>query len=144
LKSFRNANANKGIENTIYYSEHHKIIEKLLKRCDSVVACDVNDPANIYGFLVYERIQGILVLHYGYTKLPFRMLGVLRQMLESTGHDFVKGTALYSHQTGIGYRLSFKYNLVFHPYMLVNYDDAASQGDSGLHAPFSSRPNPGE
>lgn len=121
LKSFRGGAMAKYVENTIYFSEHHKLVERLLKRSKTVVACNPEDPATIYGYLCYEIVEGIFCVHYGYTKQPFRVLGVLRQLLHSTGHDFARGTGLATHQNQVGARMALKYNLVYHPYILLNY-----------------------
>ena len=57
LKSYRKSRITEGIENPIYFSEHHKIIEELLKRCDVVVASASDDSSIIYGYLVFEKIS---------------------------------------------------------------------------------------
>ena len=127
LKSFRSGLICKHVDNTIYFSEHHKVIERLLKRSTTVMACDPNDPATIYGYLCFDRVEGILVVHYAYVKQTFRGMGVLRQLLKSIeGHDW-NGAGLFSHSTLISSRLSLKYNLVYHPYILLNYNNQPEQ-----------------
>lgn len=121
LNSFRKGSFTKFVDNKIYFSEQHKLIERLIKRATVKIAVDPADPATIYGYLVYEYVQGVLVVHYGYTKQTFRAMGVLRQMLHSIQHDF-STAALYSHNTIIGSRLGHKYNLIYHPYILMNYN----------------------
>ena len=121
LKSFRNGLICKDVENTIYFNEHHKLIEKLVKRGTTRVACVADDPANIVGWACYEKIAGILAFHFAYTKHIYRGLGVLRQiMLElNQNHNLA---SLYTHQTSLGKKLSHKYNMIYHPYILMNYD----------------------
>lgn len=121
LESFRNGLVCKGVDHTIYYDQQHKLIEKLFKICTVKIACDEKDPANIFGYLVYQKIDGITVLHYAYTKHTFRKLGVQRELLKTIDHDFKTGAGLYTHATKIAEKLSFKYNLVYHPYILINY-----------------------
>jgi predicted GNAT family acetyltransferase len=116
----------KHVDNTIYFSEHHKLVEKLLKRSTTVIAVDPNDPATIYGYLTYERLEGILVVHYSYVKHTFRGMGVLRQLLKSIEHDW-NTAGLFTHSTIISARLSLKYNLIYHPYILINYNESPQE-----------------
>jgi GNAT superfamily N-acetyltransferase len=122
LKSFRSGLMPKKVDNTIFFSEHHKLAERLLKRSKTLVATDPADPATIYGYLVFERIEGIFVLHYVYVKHTFRAMGVMRQLMAATEQDF-KLAGLFSHMTEIMERLALKYNLVYHPYILINYNE---------------------
>jgi hypothetical protein len=123
LKSFRTGLITKFVDNNIYFSEQHKVVERLLRRSNTIMAVSPTDPATIYGYLVTERIDGILVVHYGYTKQTFRGMGVLRQLLATIEHDFNRNTGLYTHSTVISARLGIKYNLIYHPYILINYND---------------------
>lgn len=123
LKSYRSSGWGcKFVDNTIYFTEQHKLVERLLKRCTTLIATDPADPATIYGYVVFEKIDGILVFHYCYTKHTFRAMGVLRQLLKSMDHDW-NMAGLYTHMTKLFDRLSLKYNLVYHPYILVNYNE---------------------
>lgn len=121
LKSFRSGLLPREVDNTIYFTEHHKVVEKLLKCSTTLIATSPDDPATIYGYVVYQHIDGILTLHYCYVKHTFRGMGVLRQLLKSIEHDW-NTTGLFSHMTKIFERLSLKYNLVYHPYILINYN----------------------
>lgn len=123
LKSFRVGLVCKHVDNTIYFTEHHKVAERIMKRATVKIATDPADPATIYGYLVYERIDGILVVHYAYVKHTFRAMGVLRQLMATIEHDFNRNTGLFTHSTIISARLSLKYNLIYHPYILMNYND---------------------
>jgi hypothetical protein len=120
LKSFRAGTMCRDVESTIYFSEHHKLIEKLVRRGTTRVVCADNDPATIIGWACYERIDGILVVHYAYTKHTFRALGVQRKLIEELQTDF-KLASIYTHQTLLAKRLATKYNMIYHPYILINY-----------------------
>jgi hypothetical protein len=124
LKSYRNGGIPKFVDNTIYFSEHHKLIERLLQRATTKVACSPTDPTNIYGYICYERIDGVYVLHYAYVKHTFRNLGILRAMIKASGHDGETAGAL-THGSGVTDRIGAKFKLTYHPYILINY-----RGDS--------------
>jgi GNAT superfamily N-acetyltransferase len=121
LRSFRENGLARPVNNEIYYSEQHKLIEKLLKRCTVSVACDPNDPTSIYGYICHEKIDGIFVLHYVYVKHPFRSLGLAKTLLLETKHN-TDHAALYTHTTAAAVKLQQKFNMLYHPYLLINYE----------------------
>ena len=120
LKSFRDNGLAKPVNNEVYFSEQHKLIERLLKTATVQVACDPNDAASIYGWSCYERVEGIFVIHYTYIKHPFRGLGIASAILAESKHDF-NTTGLFTHWTTAALRLHDKKNLMYHPYILINY-----------------------
>ena len=76
LKSYRNALACKNVPNEIYFNEHHKLIERLVKDNKVVVACSETDANELYGYIVAGQSEGIFVLHYIYVKHSFRNMGI--------------------------------------------------------------------
>lgn len=119
LKSFRNGMFCKNVDNTIYFLNHHKIVDSCTLKGKTVICCNADDPKTIYGYICYEEIEGQFVLHFIYVKNLYRKLGIGKQLLAQTGHDF--GTlGCYTHQTIVGAMNEEKYNLVYHPYLLFN------------------------
>lgn len=121
LKSFRNGSLCRHVDNTVYFTEHHKLIERLLKTCKVRIATSQDDAANILGYMVHEKVDGIFVLHYAYTKHTFRCLGVMKQLILDSGQD-LNTAGVHTHMTEIFNRLALKYNLIYHPYILINYN----------------------
>jgi len=69
-------------------NDHFKIktqeIDNALSKSEVAVACFKDDPNFIYGYVVYKHIKpDVLIVHYAYTKAPFRKYGVLKSILES-------------------------------------------------------------
>lgn len=54
----------KGVPNSIYYYQHHKILEQLIRRSVVIVGCNPDDPDEIYSWLCAEVIDNVLVVHY--------------------------------------------------------------------------------
>lgn len=82
LKSFRESEFAKGIPTSLYYREHHRLIERLLERAQVLVACNPESPSQIYGWICFERSRA-RVIHYVYVKQPFRELGIAKRLLEA-------------------------------------------------------------
>lgn len=119
LKSYRNSYFAKNISNTIFYSEHHKLLEKVINQSKIVVACKEDEPDQIYGWICAGKTEGIFTLHYIYVKHPFRSFGVGKALLNAFEHD-TESAAVYTHHTKVAEKLAAKYNMIYHPYVIIN------------------------
>ena len=54
----------------------------MIKRSNVLICCDPEDFNHIYGYVVYEDIAGVSVVHFIYLKQPFRKIGLAKRMLE--------------------------------------------------------------
>ena len=122
LKSYRQSLFARNITSTVYFSEHHKVLENLLRNSTVIMACDKQDPTTVYGYICAGKVDGVFVLHYVYVKHSFRNLGVGKALLNAFDHD-VNTAAVYTHHTRMSERLAPKYNLLYHPYLLCQCED---------------------
>lgn len=116
LKSYRNSNFSRFISNTIYFGEHHKLIEELVSQNKVIVACNTEDPNQLFGYICAGEVEGFFVCHYIYVKHTYRNMGLGKELLNQFNHDPAKA-GLYTHHTRIADRLAPRYNLVYHPYL---------------------------
>lgn len=116
LRSYRASKWAKQITNTVYFAEHHKVLERLLKNNKVFVACHNDDPGQLYGFICADKIDNIFCLHYIYVKQTFRNLGIGTMLLNAFEHD-PNFAAVYTHHAPMADRLAPKYNMVHHPYL---------------------------
>jgi GNAT superfamily N-acetyltransferase len=110
LRSFkRSSYFAKHIQDALFFENHHKIVEAILRRGALVrVATPAEDPATILGYLVGEGE----VVHFIYVKKSFRGFGVARSLLSQTSHD-----SQFSHWTYDADYLLKKYpKAVYNPY----------------------------
>lgn len=128
LKSFRYSTFAKDITNTVYFTNHHKVIEDRLKNNQTIIACNDADPSQIFGFINAGLTDGILCINYIYVKQTFRNLGIGKILLNSFNHD-PSVASCYTHETRISERLAAKYNMVYHPYLLFNLPEASNDDD---------------
>lgn len=123
LHSYRSSLHTKNVVNTVYFGEHHDLLERIMNRSEAVIACNADDPNQIFGYIVYERIDNALVVHYIYVKQSFRKLGIGKTLLQSTGWQ--KGDAfIFTHDTYISAKLAMKYRAMFNPYVPTNHYQA--------------------
>lgn len=118
LKSMRGGPMSKDVNNTTYYSEHHKVVERLLKSCETYVACSEADVAELYGYICAEKVQGVFVLHFAYVKHTFRGIGIGSALLNAYSHD-ASTASFYTHHTHMAQKLAAKYNMVYNPYIAL-------------------------
>ena len=127
LKSYRNSYFAKSITNTVFFTEHHKVIERLIENNQVVIACKSDEPDQIYGYACAGKTDGIFTLHYIYVKHPFRGFGVGKTLLNVFEHDS-SFAGVYTHHTKAADRLAAKYNMIYHPYIFIN--DYGESNDS--------------
>ena len=135
LKTCRNTKFPHEVVNTIFYAGQANLLNNyLVHRSTILVACDVNNSSNIYGYIIYERIQGIFVCHMVYVKLPFRNLGIAKALFKATGHDpfNFNHTGIASVKKHIIGQTQYKeesHNLIYNPYVLVYGNDYGAKVD---------------
>lgn len=119
LKSYRDAPAVKNVPNTIYFSEHHKVIEHILnaKGLMILVACNPDDRDQICGYIVGELSENDSIVHWLYCKHPFRKMGIGRA-LEAAFLDLApaKQALTYTHMSKISDRIQRLKSYTFNPY----------------------------
>ena len=125
LKSYRFSHFGEKITNTIYFAEHHKVIERLIDNSKVLVACNPEEPSQVYGYIIGEEVDGIFVLHFIYVKQTFRNMGVGKTLLDAWGHNKEKA-GVYTHHTRMADKLAAKYNFVYHPYLMFEVSSGKS------------------
>ncbi len=121
LKSYRDAPAVKSVPNTIYYAEHHAVIERIFASAGLVllIACDQNHPEQIFGYAVGERRPEGLMLHWTYVKYPFRKFGIGRALIEAMLTTNVESLPVfYSHSPKGAESLMKSRPYIFNPYAI--------------------------
>ena len=72
----------KQIRSEIFYKEHHKLIEQLLKRSQITIAYPIGDPIIILGFLVMEGTKADPLIHFTFVKRAFRDMGIAETLTQ--------------------------------------------------------------
>lgn len=127
LRCYRHSAQTRGIENPVYFAQHHLLLEGLCKRATITIACNPSDIAQIYGYIAYEEIEGLLVIHFIYMKELYRKLGIGSILAESAGFK-KEAPVLFTHRTYSADFLTQKYLMVYNPYLAYyGYDLAKSE-----------------
>jgi len=129
LKSYRNSQFSRFISNTVYFTEHHKVIERLVQENKVIVACDEKDSNQLFGYICAGNVEGFFICHYIYVKHTYRNMGLGKELLNQFSHD-ASTAGLYTHHTRIADRLAPRYNLVYHPYLAFPAKDNKETEDN--------------
>lgn len=113
LRCYRyNSHTVNRVPSRVFYAEHQKFIERLLKKSTALIAVMKEDPSVILGYLVSEPNT----LHFCYVKKACRGEGIGRQLLKDSGFDLSRETE-FSHFTTEMDAICRKFpTLIFNPY----------------------------
>lgn len=118
LKSYQSSHTVRNIAAPVYFDFHHKLIELILQKCNVLVACEIADHNQLYGYLVYEKVEDIPVFHYAYVKHSFRQMGILGLLLAFANLS-TREQAFYTHETPTLLKIVRSKSLpaVYNPYL---------------------------
>lgn len=100
LKGCRRCARHADLPSTVYYSDVHDQVEKLIAApvVTVLLAVAPHDDDEFFGFTCTERLAGeTKVLHFAYTKLGDRRRGVFRQLAAAAGLDLRRPFFYTSH-----------------------------------------------
>ncbi len=121
LKSYRSSEFAKNIQGEIYYHEHHKVIEEILKTNNVLVACNNEDPSQIYGFMCAGFTQNVFTVHYVYTKHTFRRMGIASALVKAFEYN-PNYACICTHETNAVKKLIKDNAVIYHPYIALTPD----------------------
>jgi len=132
LKQYRESPFSVGISNSVFYSQHRKVIDHLLSRAIIKVACDTQDPTKIYSWACGE-VYDTPVLHFAYTKKEYRNKGLCKLLLAEFGWSL--GNHIITTHF-MKYKNSRQQNkekkIVYNPYLLYVYMSKGVQDESQI------------
>lgn len=118
LKSFRDSDSVKHITNTVFYKRHHALIEKLMTKSSVLLAVNPEDPSQIMGYVCFDVIDDVLLLHYVYVKQTYRSLNVATSLLKAVNPNFGKTGFVFTQMSKTGKSLYTRYLGVYDPYLI--------------------------
>ena len=65
-----------------FKNNHSKLIKRHMNRGQNLVACDVDDPSVIFGYVVSEELEECVCIDFLFVKATFRGLGMARKLLK--------------------------------------------------------------
>ena len=114
LKSY--AAQNKDQPKITVYEMHREVVSRLLEGAITLVACMEDTPDQVLSWVCAQRTSKFLVVHYCYTKAPFRRFGLARTLLNA--FDYKQGEPIViSHKSYICKDLKGRYTFLHIPHL---------------------------
>lgn len=90
LKSYKHGSElGKSTRTGVFFNSYREVLDAILQRSQTFVACLIDEPEVILGYLVHEpladepfTVDPIHILHYAFIKESFRRLGIGQMLLE--------------------------------------------------------------
>jgi hypothetical protein len=116
LRSYRYSSAATKVPNDIYFSERGQegLCKRLLSNCHTVIACDRDEPEQIYGWMCWR--PG--VLHFTLVKSIYRGHGLLSAMFD-VARLGQKEPLVVTHYTRPASRWRERRTVIYNPYLLL-------------------------
>ena len=100
----------KSVRDHIFFDNYRLVLDKIIKESKIYVACHINEPAVIYGYIVFDDD----LIHYVYVKESFRRLGIATSLYQKA---LEYGPISYiTHRTYAIDKLN--HNLIHNPFLL--------------------------
>lgn len=65
------------LTNSIYYEKEKSRISSILGESNVGIICNPDDSAHILGFLVWDFLEDLFILHYAHMKRTYHRLGIM-------------------------------------------------------------------
>ena len=100
--------------------QHHvdDVILPLVLRCPPLMACDLDYPTQVFGWLCGEHQDDRQVLHFLYVRNMWRKQGVATQLLRYTFPKLGRETLYMTHPTQMMRHHLERWCLQFNPYLV--------------------------
>jgi len=96
LYGWENSPQNFGVHKHVYFKTTEVYIKETLKRSGALIACDPDEPDEIFGFVCAEYMDDETVFHWLHVKSSYRGFGVGRALfLYVHKHDYPPFTTSY-------------------------------------------------
>lgn len=104
----------------LYYKRYKPLLLSLIKRSNVLIACLPDDPNIIAGFVVYQLLDDIPIIHWCQVRKMFKQQGIAKYLLSQVSPHFGTKLSIVSHLI-IPNTLPFSFHQVCQKYHL-QYD----------------------
>lgn len=108
----------KAVPREIYHRGQQKLMNQLMAKASCYVACSPEDNNQIFGWMLFEKIKDIGILHYIYVKHPYRRYGIGKSLYNCLDRND-QYPCIASHKTLYLEYIQDKWNLTYNPYILI-------------------------
>jgi GNAT superfamily N-acetyltransferase len=120
------------VPQAVYWPCQHEMVRQLLELGQTIVACDPQDPAHLYGCVTFQPAAAAIV-HWLYVKGDYRRLGLARALVTAAVGDRRPILCTQAPELFNRRELVERHELVYCPYLLLGIAPAAArEGTQGI------------
>lgn len=116
LKSYRDTM--KHMDQSLYKKNQDRLMCQILASSQCLVACSPDEHKQIYGWIIFETINNIAILHYVYVKMIYRKYKIASELFRMIERD-KSIPVIASHFTRRFHDVKKPWNLTYNPYILL-------------------------
>jgi hypothetical protein len=98
-----------------FFETYRDHINGLLARSQVTMATDPTDPTFIHGYIVYQKVADVFLLHWAYVKKDFRRLGVMSRLIESQYPELGEEPLIITYKNDKRKAMFTALNMVYRP-----------------------------
>lgn len=126
LQQIRDAMPWSFIKASRYYDHQTKLIESILSRAETYIACCNDDSSLIYGYVCFEKLNNEIILHWGSVKsgdiVRLRGRGIMTALMQTISPTWRTDLIICTHIGKSFISLKKRFNLTFDPYILATLE----------------------
>lgn len=107
-------------DKTSYLPHQREVITKLLDTANVLVACDPDDSDSLLGYIVYEFVAGVLIVHWLHIKSINRFMHLASDILETIYPNHRTRTIICTQNFMEYSKLRYKFKLSYDPFFLMD------------------------
>ena len=104
--------------NTVYYAGEKTRIGTILEGASVAMVCNPEDEAHIFGFLVWDYIDHLFVLHYVHMKRTYQRMGIASAAIRTVYPKVGRETFIATHLNKLTAEMRGRYQFRYSPYIL--------------------------
>lgn len=104
---------------SVYLPRQREVIGTLLETANVLVACQPEEPDSILGYIVYEFVADILVVHWMHVKDPWRNQTLAKTILQSIYPEVGTYPIVCTHNFKSYTKMRHNYKLTYDPYFIT-------------------------
>jgi len=122
LKSYKENNEwTRDLSDAVFFDNQKIVWGKILAKAQTLIACSPDDDDQIFGYITYSNFNGVLCVHWWYTKFTFRKFGIGTVLLNEAKRIVGAQDDAFTILTHSSYSFRYlrkKLHLQFIPYLL--------------------------
>lgn len=103
------------IPNSQFFDSYRDHINEVMANSQILVACDPLDPKFVHGYIVYQQVDDLFILHWAYVKSSFRKMGVMSTLIKSVFPAFKQEPLIITYQNNKRPKMFEKLKAVYKP-----------------------------